>query len=163
MTIQIRPFQHGDIAPVLAIYNHAILNHSATFEEQPLAAETMAQRLTTIGTEFPVLVAVSAEEVVGYAYGNHYKPRSAYRFCAEISVYLAESAQGQGIGQKLTSALLEALKAQGITQVLAVITSPNPVSEGMHRKLGFRPCGLLKSVGYKFERWHDVGLWQKSL
>ncbi len=163
MRLQIRPYRSGDLAALLAIYNHAILHHSATFEEQPLTPEILAARLAAIGAEFPVRVAVWEDEVVGYAYGNHYKPRSAYRFCAEISVYLAEKAQGRGIGQTLTSELLAALKRQGITQALAVITSPNPASEAMHRKLGFLPCGLLKAVGYKFERWHDVGLWQKSL
>ncbi|GAA4899841.1 N-acetyltransferase family protein [Ferrimonas pelagia] len=163
MIFTIRRYQADDSAAIVAIYNHAILHHNATFEEQPLSAEQMAQRLDEIAAQFPVLVALAGDELIGYAYGNHYKTRSAYRFCAESSVYLDPAHQGRGQGSALYRALLDALAQQGIRQVLAVITSPNPVSETLHQRLGFERRGVLEAVGYKFERWHDVALWQKTL
>ena len=102
--------------------------------------------------------------VLGYAYANHFRPRRAYRFCLEDSVYLAADAKGQGVGRLLLAELLARCEAAGARQMLAVIgDSANLGSIGVHRTLGFEPIGVMKAAGWKFERWLDVVLMQKSL
>jgi len=102
--------------------------------------------------------------VVGYAYANHFRPRRAYRFCLEDSVYLASDAVGRGIGRLLMAELLARCEAAGARQMLAVIgDSANAGSIGVHRALGFEPIGTMRAAGWKFERWLDVVLMQKSL
>ncbi|SHH95006.1 GNAT family N-acetyltransferase [Ferrimonas marina] len=163
MSHPIRPYHPDDLPQLLQIYNHAIEFHTATFEETPLSECEFGERLAGIASQFPLLVIEHDGQVAGYAYGNHYKTRSAYRFCAETTIYLAPEQQGKGLALPLYQALLQALQSRGITQVLAVITSPNPTSEALHRKLGYEPVGLMRSVGFKFENWHDVAIWQRAL
>ena len=102
--------------------------------------------------------------VLGYAYANHFRPRRAYRFCLEDSIYLDPAAQGQGVGRVLLAELLAQCEARGARQMLAVIgDSANAGSIGVHRACGFEPAGMLKAAGWKFDRWLDVVLMQKSL
>ncbi|MBY6226389.1 GNAT family N-acetyltransferase [Ferrimonas balearica] len=159
----IRPYQPGDIPAITAIYNHYVEHEIATFEEVALSDAQMTERLTTIAATYPVLVLEEQGRCVGYAYGNHFKPRSAYRYCAETTVYLAPDCVGGGRGSRLYRALLDALAAQGIREVLGVLTQPNPASAALHQKLGYRHQGTLTAVGFKFGRWLDVAFWQKSL
>ncbi|WP_028116052.1 GNAT family N-acetyltransferase [Ferrimonas senticii] len=159
----IRDYRTSDCAAVLAIYNDAICHSSATFEEQPLSLPVFAERLATIAAEFPLLVIEQDGKVAGYAYGNHYKPRSAYRFCCETTIYMAPHAQGRGLGQPLYHQLIERLKAQGIEQLLAIVTHPNEASARFHQQMGFERVGLMTRVGFKFERWYDVAIYQRSL
>ncbi len=160
---QIRAGNPSDYPALLAIYNDAIAHSSATFEEQPLTLAELTERLQLLQLHFPLLVVCQQGKVVGYAYANHYKPRSAYRFCAETSIYLAPCAQGLGLGSRLYHALCQQLAQQGFTQLIAVVTSPNPSSDALHQRLGFQPAGFLSQVGFKFEQWYDVQLYQKTL
>ena len=112
----------------------------------------------------PWLAAEREGQVLGYAYANHFRPRRAYRFCLEDSIYLAPEAQGQGAGRLLLAELMARCEAAGTRQMLAVIgDSANAGSIGVHRKLGFEQVGLMKSAGWKFGRWLDVVVMQKSL
>jgi phosphinothricin acetyltransferase len=109
-------------------------------------------------------VAERGGTVLGYAYANHFRPRPAYRFCVEDSIYLADAARGQGIGRLLLAELLARCEAAGARQMLAVIgDSANAGSIGVHRSLGFEPTGVLKAAGWKFDRWRDVVIMQKPL
>ncbi|MBY5923413.1 GNAT family N-acetyltransferase [Ferrimonas balearica] len=160
----IRPYQPRDLAAITAIYNHYVENEIATFEETALSEQQMRERLEGIAEAFPVLVLEGEQsDCIGYAYGTHFKPRSAYRFTAETTIYLAPGCQQRGAGTRLYQALLDALAAQGIREVLGVLTQPNPASEALHRKLGYQHQGTLHAVGFKFGRWLDVAFWQKSL
>ncbi|QIZ77765.1 GNAT family N-acetyltransferase [Ferrimonas lipolytica] len=161
--IIIRDYVANDAAALLAVYNDAIINSSATFEEQPLPLTLFSQRLETIQQSHPLLVATIDNEVVGYAYGGHYKPRSAYRFCAEVTIYVNPQHHGHGIAKRLYPQLFKRLKSQGIQQLLAIITEPNDASAQLHRSFGFEKVGLMHRVGFKFERWYDVAIWQKAL
>ena len=161
----IRPSTDDDVPAVAAIYAHHVLHGTGTFElEPPDAAEMARRRADVLGKGLPWLVAVRGEQVLGYAYANHFRPRRAYRFCLEDSIYLAPDALGQGIGKLLLAELLARCEALGARQVLAVIgDSANAGSIGVHRALGFEHTGVLKSSGWKFERWLDVVLMQRAL
>jgi phosphinothricin acetyltransferase len=112
----------------------------------------------------PWLVAERDGRVLGYAYANHFRPRRAYRFCLEDSIYLAPEARGQGAGSLLLAELLGRCEALGARQMLAVIgDSANAGSIGLHARLGFQHTGILKSAGWKFGRWLDVVLMQRAL
>jgi L-amino acid N-acyltransferase YncA len=112
----------------------------------------------------PWLVAEQGSQVLGYAYANHFRPRPAYRFSVEDSIYLRPEALGRGVGRVLLAELLGRCQAAGARQMLAVIgDSANLSSIGVHRTLGFEPCGTLRSVGWKFGRWLDVVLMQRPL
>ncbi|WP_298441460.1 GNAT family N-acetyltransferase [uncultured Ferrimonas sp.] len=160
---QFRDYQPTDCAALLAIYNHAICHSSATFEESPISLSEFAARLSAIQAHYPILVLEHDGKLQGYAYGNHYKPRSAYRFCAETTIYLHQDCRGTGLGQLLYQALFTRLQAQGIEQLLAIVTRPNEQSAGFHQRLGYEQVGVMRRVGYKFNRWYDVAIYQKSL
>ncbi|MBY6188273.1 GNAT family N-acetyltransferase [Marinobacter hydrocarbonoclasticus] len=160
----IRAYVKADLAAITAIYNHYVENEIATFEEVALTEAEMGSRLAGIATQFPVLVMEDdSGRCIGYAYGNHFKPRSAYRFCAETTIYMTPGQHQRGAGTALYQALLDALAARGVREVLGVLTQPNPASEALHRKLGYQHKGTLSAVGFKFGRWLDVAFWQKSL
>ena len=112
----------------------------------------------------PWLVAERDGVVLGYAYANHFRPRKAYRFCVEDSVYLASDAKGQGLGRLLLAELMVRCEAAGARQMLAVIgDSANLGSIGVHRTLGFEHVGVMKAAGWKFDQWRDVVIMQKAL
>ena len=111
----------------------------------------------------PVLIAEDAGKVIGYAYASFYRPRAAYRFTCEDSIYLAQDAVGKGIGGKLLTALLDASRAAGFRQMLAVITAERSNSVRLHEKHGFRMIGTYEATGYKFDRWLDIVHMQKAL
>jgi L-amino acid N-acyltransferase YncA len=163
--ILIRPSGPADLAAVAAIYGWNVLNGTGTFElEAPDIAEMGRRRDDVLANELPWLVAERGGALLGYAYANHFRPRRAYRFCLEDSVYLAADAVGQGIGRLLLAELLARCEDAGARQMLAVIgDSANTASIAVHRALGFEPIGTLKSAGWKFERWLDVVLMQKRL
>jgi phosphinothricin acetyltransferase len=161
----IRPSTAADLPAITRIYGHAVVHGTGTFEtEVPDETEMARRRDVVLGKGQPWLVAVREEQVLGYAYANHFRPRRAYRFCLEDSIYLDPAAQGQGVGRLLLVELLAQCEARGARQVLAVIgDSANTGSIGVHRACGFEPTGLFKAAGWKFERWLDVVLMQKSL
>ena len=161
----IRPSTPADLPAITAIYAWNVLNGTGTFEtEAPDLAEMTRRRDDVLSKGLPWLVVERTGTVLGYAYANHFRPRKAYRFCLEDSVYLAADAKGQGLGRLLLAELIARCEALGARQMLAVIgDSANLGSVGVHRTLGFEPIGLMKSAGWKFDRWLDVVLMQKAL
>ena len=161
----IRPSTAADLPAIAAIYGWNVENGTGTFEtEAPDLAEMTRRRDDVLAKGLPWLVAERGGTVLGYAYANHFRPRRAYRFCLEDSIYLADGARGQGLGSLLLAELLARCEAAGARQMLAVIgDSANAGSIGVHRALGFEPTGVLRSAGWKFGRWLDVVLMQKAL
>lgn len=157
----IRLAEHGDAAAMTALYNGYIRDGVATFEETEIGSDEMAGRLTTVrAAGLPWLVADAGDGLIGYAYAAPWRTRSAYRFAVESSVYLAPAVQGQGWGSALYTALLAQLRSAGIHCVIGGITLPNPASIALHEKFGYQQVARFPQVGYKFERWLDVGYWQ---
>lgn len=161
----IRPSTDDDVAALAAIYAHHVLHGTGTFELEPPDAAEMARRRADVrGKGLPWLVAERDGQVVGYAYANHFRPRRAYRFCLEDSIYLAPAVIGRGVGKALLAELVARCEALGARQMLAVIgDSGNAGSIGLHRSLGFAHTGILKASGWKFGRWLDVVLMQRAL
>ena len=161
----IRPSTPDDLPAITAIYGWNVLHGTGTFElDAPDQAEMASRRDDVLGKGLPWLVIEREGTVLGYAYANHFRPRKAYRFCLEDSVYLAAEAKGQGLGRLLLAELMARCEAAGARQMLAVIgDSANLGSIGVHRTLGFEHVGVMKASGWKFERWLDVVIMQKSL
>ena len=163
--IQIRPSRDTDVAAITDIYSHHVLHGTGTFETDPPSATDMAsRRADVLSKNLPYLVAERDGELLGFAYCNWFKPRPAYRFSAEDSIYLADSARGQGLGARLLAALSEAAETVGVRKLIAVIgDSANAGSIGVHRAQGFSHVGVLKDCGWKFGEWRDVVLMEKVL
>lgn len=161
----IRPSRDEDIAAITAIYAHHVLHGTATFElEPPSPADMQARRAEVLARGLPWLVAEDQGQVLGYAYCNWFRPRPAYRFTAEDSIYLAPQASGQGIGRALLTELAAAAERAGMRKMIAVIgDSANAASIGLHHACGFTPVGVLTSSGWKFNRWLDTVLMEKPL
>lgn len=161
----IRPSLEGDIATIQQIYEHAVLHGTGTFEtDVPDRAEMARRRTEVLSRSLPYLVAERDGQVLGFAYANYFRPRLAYRYFVEDSVYLAPTAQGQGVGRLLLAELIARCEAAGARQMVAVIgDSQNLGSIGVHRTLGFEQTGLMKSAGWKFGKWLDVVLMQRQL
>ncbi|MEI6599190.1 MAG: N-acetyltransferase family protein [Comamonadaceae bacterium] len=161
----IRPSQPQDVPDIAAIYAHHVLVGTGTFEIEPPSLSDMADRRADVLTKgLPYLVAVDGNQVLGFAYCNWFKPRPAYRFSAEDSIYLAPAAQGQGLGRVLLTELASQAERVGVRRLIAVIgDSSNVGSVAVHRSVGFRPVGVLKSCGWKFDRWLDVVLMDMPL
>lgn len=162
----IRPSTAGDLPAIVSIYGHAVAHGTGTFElEAPDLAEMSRRRDDVLAKGLPWLVAQDGDgRVLGYAYANHFRPRRAYRFCLEDSIYLAEAARGRGVGRALLVELLARCEALGARQMLAVIgDAANAGSIGVHRSCGFEHGGVLKAAGWKFGRWLDVVIMQKTL
>jgi L-amino acid N-acyltransferase YncA len=174
-TLVIRPSVAADLPALTRIYAHAVIHGTGTFEldcpdeaemrRRRDEAEMARRRDAVLANGLPWLVAEgSGGEVLGYAYANHFRPRPAYRFCVEDSIYLDPDAHRQGVGRLLLAELLAQCEARGARQMLAVIgDAANAGSIAVHRSCGFEPTGILRAAGWKFERWIDVVLMQKSL
>jgi L-amino acid N-acyltransferase YncA len=160
--VTIRPAEPADAAAVAAIYAHYVATSPATFDEEAPAPKAIAATIES--ARLPFLVAETDGEVSGYAYLGPYKERSAYRFTAECSVYVAHDARGRGIGRALLERLLAEGERAGIRQVIAIIgATGGEASIALHRRFGFRHVGRLEAVGFKHDRWHDTVLMQRSL
>ena len=164
MTI-IRPSQPEDLSAITAIYQHHVLNGTGTFEIEPPTQEDMAARRSDVlGKGLPYLVIEADGQVQGFAYCNWFKPRPAYRFSAEDSIYLAPDAAGKGWGRLLLAELCRAAEQSGIRKLIAVIgDSANAGSIGVHKSVGFEAVGTVKSCGWKFNRWLDIVMMEKAL
>jgi L-amino acid N-acyltransferase YncA len=161
----IRPSSPSDIAQITAIYTHHVLHSTGTFEIEPPSEQDMAQRRDDVlGKGLPYLVAADGDRVLGYAYCNWFKPRPAYRFSAEDSIYVAPDAAGNGLGRALLAELMSQAERTGVRKLIAVIgDSANAGSIGVHRSAGFRHVGILEACGWKFDRWLDVVLMDRAL
>ena len=161
----IRPSTPADLPAITAIYGWNVLNGTGTFElDAPDEAEMSCRRDNVLAKGLPWIVVERGAVVLGYAYANHFRPRRAYRFCLEDSLYLAADAKGQGLGRLLLAELMARCEALGARQMLAVIgDSQNLGSVAVHRTLGFEHVGVMRSAGWKFDRWLDVVIMQKAL
>jgi phosphinothricin acetyltransferase len=163
--ITLRPARPDDLPAITAIYAHHVLNGTATFEIDPPSLQEMTARFTQLTEQrYPYLVAEDGSRVLGYAYAGPYRPRPAYRYSVEDSIYLAPEAIGRGIGKRLLMRLIAECEALGFRQMLAVIgDSENAASIGLHRACGFTHKAVLDSIGAKFGRWVDTVLMQRAL
>ena len=159
----VRPSTAQDAQALADIYGHHVLNGFGTFEEAPPGVEEMAvRRQAVVDRGLPYLVAEDAGQVLGFAYAAPFRPRAAYRYTVEDSVYVAPEAVGRGVGRAVLSEVLRACEAFGIRQVVAVIgDSGNAGSIGLHAALGFEHAGVGKGFGYKKGRWVD-SVWRRK-
>ena len=161
----IRPSGDEDIAAITAIYAQHVLGGTGTFEvDPPLVSDMSARRADVLAKGLPYLVAEVGQQIAGFAYCTWFKPRPAYRFSAEDSIYLSPAAQGTGLGRSLLAELVLQAQMRGIRKLIAVIgDSANQGSIAVHRSVGFTDVGILKSCGWKFDRWLDVVLMERAL
>jgi len=155
----------ADIPAITRIYRHSVEHGTASFELEPPDEAEMSRRLRTLlDGGFPYLVAEIGDAVAGYAYAGPYRPRRAYRFSVEDSIYIDPAAQRKGVGRALLDRLIEECERQGFRQMIAVIgDSAQTPSIELHRAAGFRMIGNIENVGYKFDRWLDSVLMQRAL
>lgn len=160
----IRAAETRDAAAIAEIYNFYITNTVVSFEDREITAADMLARLHDGGrNKLPWLVAEIDGRVVGYAYAGKWRGRPAYRFAAEVSVYLPEDSTGRGIGTALYHALFAELRARSFHVVIGGIALPNPASVALHEKSGMVKVAHFKEVGFKFGQWVDVAYWQRFL
>lgn len=156
-----------DVAAILEISNHYARTTPANFAVEPEPLDMWLQSFDATHEMYPWLVAMSADEqsgaIIGFAKASPWKGRCAYTFAAETSVYIAPDACGRGVGRALYDRLFATLRAQGYRTLLAGITLPNEASVRLHEDMGMKRVALLERVGWKFDRWHDVGYWQVHL
>jgi L-amino acid N-acyltransferase YncA len=161
----IRPSTDDDLPTITAIYGHHVLTGTGTFEVDPPSLDDMrARRADVLSKSLPWLVATEDEKIIGFAYCNWFKPRPAYRFSAEDSIYLSPEAAGKGIGRTLLAELMAQAQRAGVRKLIAVIgDSANAGSIAAHKSAGFQSVGVLKSCGWKFDKWLDVVMMDKAL
>ena len=161
----IRPSTEADLPAIASIYADAVVHGTGTFElDAPDVAEMAKRRADVLSKGLPWLVAECSGQVLGYAYANQFRPRPAFRYCVEDSIYLHPDAKGKGLGTLLLTELVARCEAVGARQMVAVIgDSQNQGSIGVHRRLGFERSGLVQSAGWKFGRWIDVVMMQRAL
>lgn len=159
----VRAVRPSDAARICGIYNHYVAGSVVTFEEAPVTAGEMARRMTESAGRLPWLVWEEDGSVQGYAYASPWRVRSAYRFSVESTVYLAPEFTGRGIGTMLYRALLDELRGRNLHCAVGGIALPNPASVALHEKLGFAKVAQFREIGWKQQRWVDVGYWQLVL
>ena len=161
----VRRAEPADAPAVATIYAHYVATSAATFDESAPGSEEVADKIASVtSATLPFLVAETQGRVAGYAYLSPYSARSAYRYTAENSVYVAPDARGGGVGRALLERLLAEAERVGVREVIAIIAvTDDPASVALHRACGFGEAGRLKAVGFKHGRWHDTLLMQRSL
>ncbi|WIY52794.1 N-acetyltransferase family protein [Devosia sp. YIM 151766] len=160
----LRSFSWSDIPAITALYRHYVENSAITFDLEAPDEAAMAEkiaRLKQLG--HPLIVSERHNKLLGYAYASFYRPRAAYRFTCEDSIYLDPGATGKGLGKLMLGELLLQSRAAGFRQMLAVITAGTDNSLRLHENFGFQQVGYFRDVGFKFDRWHDVVHLQKTL
>ncbi|WBQ06312.1 GNAT family N-acetyltransferase [Kribbella sp. CA-293567] len=161
---KIRDASEPDAAACAAIYAPYVRDTATTFELEPPTVDEMAARITrALRTHAWLVLEDDQGRVVGYAYGGPMKPRAAYRWSCEVSIYLEPGRRRTGGGRALYEALFERLTARGYRTAVAGMTLPNPASEGLHAALGFEPIGTYRQIGWKHNAWHDVAWSQRPL
>jgi L-amino acid N-acyltransferase YncA len=159
----VRKVAPQDAGSICKIYNHYIQNSIATFEEAPVDEDDMEKRIRLHSESLPWLVYEEGRHIAGYAYATDWRSRSAYRYSAESTVYVATSHHGQAIGTMLYKEMIQYLEVAGTHCIMAGISLPNPASIRLHEKLGFEKVAHFKEVGWKMNRWIDVGYWELLL
>lgn len=163
--MDIRPATEADLPECQAIYAHHVLEGTGTFEETPPSLEIITARHDEIAAAgWAWLIAADVSGVLGFAYYTQYRPRSAYRFTAEDSVYVRDDVRGQGVGKALVTRLIDHAAQAGFRQMVAIVgDSENIGSIGVHSSLGFQKVGTLRDVGFKFGRWLDIVFMQRAI
>lgn len=160
--VEVRPASEVDAEGIASIYAGVVLGSVASFEEVPPDVVEMRRRMLA-APRLPWLVAARGGQVVAYAYASRHRPRAAYRWSVECSVYVGDGHRRLGIGRALYERLLAEVAGLGYVSLLAGITLPNPPSVALHEAVGFEHLGVFRSVGFKFGAWHDVGWWRREL
>ncbi len=161
--MEIRQITENDAQGVHDIYAPYVRDTIISFEYEVPAIHDMAERIRTNIEEFPWLVCLRNDKIIGYAYAGKHRYRTAYQWSPEVSIYLAPEAHGSGIARILYETLFSILRLQGYINMFAGIGMPNAKSEGFHRAVGFEEIGVFKKIGYKFEQWHDTKWFQLAL
>ena len=156
----IRPVNLNDVEELLEIYNYYVINSIITFDIEPLTLEIFKEKVERISKIYPFIVFEENNEILGYAYGSQWRSKPAYNHAVESTVYIKHNTQGKQIGTKLYAELLKQLKQQNFHTVIGGLTLPNDASVRLHKKFGFKEVAHFKQVGYKFNKWLDVGFWQ---
>jgi L-amino acid N-acyltransferase YncA len=152
-----------DAAACAAIYAPFVRDTHVSFEEEPPSAEEFSRRIERTTEHYPWLIAEDDGTVAGYAYASAHRERAAYRWAADVAVYIGEGYRRRGVGRELYGELLPLLERRGIQVVCAGVTLPNDASVGLHESVGFQPVGVYRRIGWKGGSWHDVGWWQLEL
>jgi L-amino acid N-acyltransferase YncA len=158
----IRLAKPGDAAAIQSIYTPIVAETAVSFELEPPSVEEVRRRIETTLLTLPWVV-YDSDGVVGYAYAGLFRPRPAYQWTVEVSVYVHAAQRGKGVARALYTSLFECLRAQGYRTALAGIALPNSASVALHERMGFRSVGVFHRVGYKLRAWHDVGWWELPL
>lgn len=161
MSTEIRWARELDMASCASIVNHYIETTAVNFRTAPQTAAEWRDDWELLRDRYPWLVAADASQVVGLAYAGPWKPRDAYRWSAETTVYVAHGLTRRGVGRLLYDRLLQTLDAQGYRSAIGVIAQPNAASVALHEAFGFRHAGTLEAAGFKHGQWRDVGFWQR--
>ncbi len=161
--MKIRPLKHSDLPRILQIYNYYITDTTVSFEEEPLTLEAFTSRVDSICKNYPFIVAEEDGLVIGYAYLDRFHERSAYRYTADLSIYLDKDRLSKGTGSVLLEKIEELGRQQGITSIISLVTGENTRSIAFHKKHSYREVGIMKNVGIKFNRSLDVCYFQKEL
>ena len=159
----IREVKLSDAKAIVDIYNYYILNTNITFEEKQLTVDDMEERIIEKTAKHPWIVYERDGQVIGYAYLSGWHSRSAYRYSNEASIYLDSNEKGHGIGKELFGQLLEVSKGYGVHTIVSGITIPNTESISLHEKFGFKKIAESEEIGFKNNKWLNVGYWQKLL
>lgn len=159
----IRPVKESDAETITGIYNHYVAETVITFEEKEVGIKEMKDRIRKISSVYPFLVYEEEGNVKGYAYVSTWNTKMAYRYTAEVTIYMDKSFIGYGIGSLLFNALLQEVRKTALHALVSLITLPNENSIRLHEKFGFKQNACYKEVGYKFGQWLDVGNWELLL
>lgn len=160
----IRQATDGDAQAITDIYNYYIRNTVISFEEEEVTADEMSARMQkNLSSGYSWLVLEVEGVVIGYAYSSKFHQRAAYRYTAEVSIYLLHTEQGRGWGRKLYQELFSSMQKKSIHIAIGCIALPNAESVALHEKMGMQKVAHFKRVGYKFDQWLDVGYWQVQL
>jgi L-amino acid N-acyltransferase YncA len=161
--MKIRRAKIEDAQCIIDIYNWYTINTIITFETDPVSLAEMQERIREKLQNHDWLIAEIDNEIVGYAYYGVFRARAAYRHTVESTIYLSKEYKGRGLGVPLYSALTESAKNKGFREMLGVIALPNPESVNLHEKLGFKEAGIMKNIGFKYGRYIDVVILQKTI
>lgn len=162
--LTIRSARLEDSAQIAMIYAHHVRHGTATFDTEPPPADHWGGKIESVQAHgWPFLVAEAQGALFAFAYAAQFRDRPAFCHCCEDSIYVRIDRLGHGIGTALLAALIEAARASGFTQMLAIIGDAEPASVALHTRLGFRHAGRMDNVGYKFGRWLDIVCMQRTL
>ncbi len=160
----LRWVEDSDAAALLRIYAPVVEHTAVSFEFEPPSVSEMRDRVRAVrAAARPWLVFERDGVLVGYSYASSFRARPAYQWIAEVAVYVDPGARGHGVARALYTAVLRGLEWQGYRSAIGVITMPNAASVALHQSLGFEPVGVIAGAGQKFDTWHDIAIWQKTL